>query len=72
MNQNGLTEGEIKGGHQRDFQYRRLDLPLFNGEEAFDWVSIVERYFQVNRLTKQERLTAADVCMEGDAFHWLQ
>lgn len=62
----------MNGRNQRDLQYRRLELPLFNRDEALDWVSKIERYFTVNRLTEREKLMTAGIGMEGDALHWLQ
>lgn len=29
---------------QRDLLYRRLDLPLFDGEGTLDWLARVKRY----------------------------
>lgn len=61
-----------EGGTKRDFYCRWLELPLFNGIETLDWVLRVERYFDVNGLTKREWLTVVGICMKGDALHWLQ
>lgn len=66
------VEGDMNGRNQRDLQYRRLELPLFNRDEALDWVSKIERYFTVNRLTEREKLMTAGIGTEGDALHWLQ
>lgn len=72
MNEIERDAGETWGGNRKDLLYRQLELPLFNGVEALDWISKIERYFQVNSLTELEKLITAGVGMEGDALHWLQ
>lgn len=39
------SRDERIGESRRDLQYRRLDLQLFEGEGALDWLARVERYF---------------------------
>lgn len=69
-NVRGINEEVVEGNHQ-DLQYHCLEILLFDGNEAFDWFLKVEQYFQINRLTKIEKLIVARVCIEGDALYWL-
>lgn len=51
---------------------RRLDMPVFNGTEPDGQIFRVERYFGINRMSKEERMEAAVVCMDGEALVWLK
>ncbi|PON99346.1 hypothetical protein TorRG33x02_048890, partial [Trema orientale] len=42
-----------------DRRPRRLEMPLFNGENPLGWVFRAERYFAVNAMTDAEKLEAA-------------
>ncbi|CAM8923795.1 unnamed protein product [Rhodiola kirilowii] len=55
-----------------DTRHRRLELPVFQGEDVRGWLHRAERYFLVNDLTNLEKLDAAILCMEGKALHWTQ
>ncbi|PKU67640.1 hypothetical protein MA16_Dca011218 [Dendrobium catenatum] len=52
---------------------RKFRMPIFEGEDMYGWIYKVERYFAVNGLTEEEKLTAAGLCLEGKAlslFQW--
>ena len=49
---------------------RRLEMPIFNGENLDDWIFRVERYFSINRLTEEEKIVAVGVSVNGDALSW--
>lgn len=51
---------------------RKLEMPIFNGEDPDGWLFSAKRYFEVNGLTKQEKMGAIGVSLEGDALSWLQ
>ena len=55
-----------------DSRVRKLKMPVFEGEDAHGWIYRVERYFAVNGLTEDEKLTAAALCLEGKALAWYQ
>ncbi|KAH0433646.1 hypothetical protein IEQ34_026990 [Dendrobium chrysotoxum] len=59
-------------GNWCDPRVRKLKMPIFEGEDAHGWIYKVERYFAVNGLTEEERLTAAGLCLEGKACSWYQ
>ena len=70
------SENEEGSASRRGFgaeQWRRIELPLFQGEDAPGWVDRIERYFQIRGVPPEEWLTAAKVAVEGQAltwFHW--
>lgn len=51
-------------------QWRKLDLPLFSGDEAFAWVDRLERFFEVRGVPIDERMNVAVVALEGQALAW--
>ncbi|KAF7839766.1 putative mitochondrial protein [Senna tora] len=59
-----ITEGSGK--------LQKLELPIFDGEEAVGWLFKVERYFNINRMREEEKLEVVTVCMDGKALNWLQ
>lgn len=57
---------------RRDVPFRRLDLPVYEGEGTINWIFKADRYFEVNRLIEREKLVAVGVCMEGEALSWFK
>lgn len=58
-----------------DMCLRKLDVPIFKGEERenpFGWFNRVERYFVVNRFPEKDKIDAAVLCLEGEALEWHQ
>lgn len=60
------------GGGPGNWRYRKLDMPVFDGEDPDGWILRVERYFAFYRLTEEEMLEAVGVAMDGDALRWYQ
>lgn len=53
-------------------RYRKLELPVFTGEDPLGWFCRAERYFHINAIPETERLEAAIVCLEGKALNLYQ
>ncbi|XP_063944151.1 uncharacterized protein LOC135150826 isoform X1 [Daucus carota subsp. sativus] len=70
-NGGGYTGG-FQGGGQSNWRYRKLDMPIFDGEDPDGWILRVERYFAFYRLSEDEMLEAVAVAMDGDALRWYQ
>ncbi|XP_028556683.1 uricase-like [Dendrobium catenatum] len=47
-------------------------MPIFEGDDAHGWIYKVERHFAAKGLTKDERLTAAGLCLERKGMRLLQ
>ncbi|KAJ1381715.1 hypothetical protein SESBI_44900 [Sesbania bispinosa] len=60
------------GEGAREDRWRRLEIPLFSGDDAYGWVNRVERHFNLKGVLKQERLQAVMVAMEGRALSWFR
>nr|KAJ0228165.1 hypothetical protein LSAT_V11C100046520 [Lactuca sativa] len=68
---NGRTNnGEPTGG--TNWRFRKLDMPLFDGENPDGWILRAERYFNFYRLSEADKMEAAVVALEGDALLWYQ
>ncbi|CAH1448287.1 unnamed protein product [Lactuca virosa] len=62
--------GEYGGG--TNWRFRKLDMPLFDGENPDEWIPRAERYFNFYKLSENDKLEAAVVALEGDALLWFQ
>ncbi|KAJ1429986.1 hypothetical protein SESBI_08052 [Sesbania bispinosa] len=52
--------------------WRRLEIPLFSGDDAYGWANGVERYFNLKGVLEHERLQAVMVAMEGKTLSWFR
>lgn len=64
------TRRDDQGKEER--KIKRLELPVFNGDDPIGWTFRTDRYFHVNRFEEEEKVEAAAVCMEGRALSWYQ
>ncbi|CAH1422793.1 unnamed protein product [Lactuca virosa] len=72
---NGDGGGRTAGGEYRgvtNWRFRKLDMPLFDGENPDGWNLRAERYFNFYKLSEADKLVAAVVALEGDALLWFQ
>lgn len=53
-------------------RWRKLSIPIFDGDDAFGWINRVERYFDLKGVLDEEKLQPAMVAMEGKALTWYQ
>lgn len=60
------------GGGNGNWRYRKLDMPVFDGEDPDGWILRVERYFAFYHLSEMEMLEAVVVALDGDALRWYQ
>lgn len=51
---------------------RKIDLPVFNGEDAYGWIVRVERFFRLNDVDDTEKVKLLVVAMEDRALNWFQ
>ncbi|KAJ1419540.1 hypothetical protein SESBI_15101 [Sesbania bispinosa] len=64
--QNGIMNGAAEE------RWRKLEIPLFSGDDAYEWANRVERYFNLKGVLEQERLQAVMVAMEGKTLSWFR
>lgn len=60
------------GQGPRNWRYRKLDMPIFDGNDPDGWILRVERYFEFYHLTENEMLESVAVALEGEALRWYQ
>ncbi|CAH9137548.1 unnamed protein product, partial [Cuscuta epithymum] len=51
---------------------RKVDLPLFNGSDAYGWTIKVERFFKLNHIAEVDKIELVTLAMEGRALNWYQ
>ena len=52
--------------------WRRLEIPLFQGDDAYAWVDRIERFFEIRGVPEEEWVSVAIVAMEGKALTWFR
>ena len=51
---------------------RKIELPVFCGEDAYGWLTHVERYFCIQGVDDDDKLEVVLVALEGEALVWFQ
>ena len=57
---------------KREERWRKLEMLVFEGTDAHGWLNRVERYFDLKKMSENEKLQAVMVAMEGKALAWYQ
>ncbi|XP_062088454.1 uncharacterized protein LOC133795014 [Humulus lupulus] len=70
----GASSGRVVDGGDRrsEFRARKIELPVYTGDDQDDWTYRAERYFNLQRLSPAEQLEAAVLCLEGVALSWFR
>ena len=69
---NGTTEkkeDDEGDGNDRN-KFKKVEMPVFDGDDPDSWLFRAERYFQIHKLTDSEKLTVATISFEGPALNW--
>ncbi|WVY96197.1 hypothetical protein V8G54_028348 [Vigna mungo] len=61
---------EESSQHLSSSKWRKLDIPVFAGEEAYGWTNRLERYLRLKEVSEEERMQAVIVALEGRALNW--
>ncbi|QHO46404.1 hypothetical protein S83_019520 [Arachis hypogaea] len=64
--------GAGEEGQRRFEPIRKLDLPVFSGEDPNGWLVRMERYFRVIGVVPAQRLDFATMALEGEALTWFE
>ncbi|XP_031745972.1 uncharacterized protein LOC116406393 [Cucumis sativus] len=62
------TEDE-EGANERD-KFKKVEMPVFNGEDPDSWLFRADRYFQIHKLSDAEKVLVATISFEGPALNW--
>lgn len=80
----GDPRGEVGGGDwgesgsyaqtksSKGSEWTKVDIPIFEGEDAFRSIRKLVRYFWSRRIREEEKMEAVMVSLEGDALSWFQ
>lgn len=69
------TQGSVGESHRTNMTrgedwFRKIELPIFAGEDAQGWIRKIERYFRFRGLSEEDK--AVLVAVEGKALCWMQ
>lgn len=70
VGETGEQDSEVGQVGNKEQRWRKLDIPIFVGEDAFGWVSRLERYFRLKMVPEEEWMQAVMVALEGKALNW--
>ncbi|CAH9067743.1 unnamed protein product [Cuscuta epithymum] len=51
---------------------RKIDMPIFNGEDVCGWLLRMNCYFRLNNTEEEDKIDVAVVAMEDQALSWFQ
>ncbi|KAA0051937.1 gypsy/ty3 element polyprotein [Cucumis melo var. makuwa] len=69
----GETSMSIETGAGQDqIKFKKLEMPIFNGEDPDGWFYRAEHYFQMHLLNEHEKLKIVVVCLEGKGLSWFR
>lgn len=54
----------------KDKMLKRVELPVFDGEDAYGWFALAERYFRIAGFDERSKLDVVSVSLVGDVLSW--
>ena len=63
-------KGDGEGENNDWSRFKKVEMPVFNGDGPNSWLFQAGRYFQIHKLTDSEKLTVATISFEGPALNW--
>lgn len=51
---------------------KKVELPMFNGDDPAGWIARAEVYFNVQNTTPEIKVNLAQLCMDGPTIHFLR
>jgi len=60
----------MRGGLRLD-RWRKLEIPIFEGEDVYGWTTRVERYFNLKGMSCEKKLQAV-MAIERNKVTWYQ
>ena len=67
----GMVSDEMRRGGNGEWRgSRRVEMPVFTGENLDDWIFRADRYFATYGLTEEEKLVVAAMSLDGDTLSW--
>ena len=69
-NETTEKKGDGDGDNNDRNKFKKVEMPVFDGDDPDSWLFCAERYFQIHKLTDSEKLTVATISFEGPALNW--
>lgn len=65
---------KLQGDSLEEFRQsvKKVELPMFDGEDPTGWITRAEVYFQVQETSPEVRINLAQLCMEGPTLHFFK
>lgn len=54
----------------KDRLLKRVELPIFEGDDAYGWFALAERYFRIGGFDDRAKLEVISVSLKGDVLSW--
>ena len=51
-------------------KFKKVEMPIFNGDDPDSWLFCVEIYFQIHKLTEFKKLTVSTISYKGPTLNW--
>ncbi|XP_075511724.1 uncharacterized protein LOC142547355 [Primulina tabacum] len=61
-----------EGAKEVRMALKKIELPVFEGEDPLGWLGKIEQYFEVHETPRDCRLKLAYICMHGTTVHWFR
>lgn len=55
--------------HDRS-KFKKVEMPMFAGQDLDSWLFQVERYFDIHKLSNSEKIVVAVINFDGIALAW--
>lgn len=49
---------------------KRVELPIFDGEDAYGWIAVAERFFRMGEYDEMTKMRLVSVSLKGDVLSW--
>lgn len=65
-----MTKIEKTDSSQHWSNFKKVEMPVFNGSNPNAWLFHADRYFNIHKLTKSKKMIVAIISSEGVALDW--
>ncbi|KAL0542645.1 hypothetical protein IC582_008834 [Cucumis melo] len=69
-NEGGERRTDSDEGYSDRNKFKKIEMPVFTGEDPDSWLFRAERYFQIHRLTESEKMLVSTISFDGPALNW--
>lgn len=66
----GSRRTKTEEGYADRSKLKKVEMPVFDGEQLNSWLFRAERYFDIHQLFDLEKITVTSISFMGAALHW--